>query len=138
MRTRAGLISEAVTVSPILYPGYDLADLLTYSAVKEVTIDISGSVGSLVTAFTVPANERWWLLGWEFTNTSAPTRLFVYMDGKSFNMDDASSTGRQAFAQQKVKLDRGAIIGARGTGNAGDDERDLKVLIERTQVLAIS
>ena len=53
LRTRAGLISEAVTVSPILYPGYDLADLLTYSAVKEVTIDISGSAGSLVTAFTV-------------------------------------------------------------------------------------
>jgi len=134
LRTKAGLISEPVTVSPIMYPSYDLVQLLTYSDIQEVTVDLSASGGLLITAYTVPANERWWLLGWAFGNTSATTRLFVKIGAVLFDMEAASSTERQTFSPQKVMLDRGAIIGARSTGNAGDDERDVKIIIERTQI----
>jgi len=134
LRTKAGLISEPVTISPILYPSYDLVQMLTYSDIREVTVDISAGGGAQVTAYTVPGNERWWLLGWAFGNTSAATRLFVKIGSALFDMEAASSTERQVFAPQKVMLDRGAIIGARGTGNAGDDERDVKVILERTQI----
>jgi len=118
-------------VTTLMSAVIDVADLYAYERLV-ATSDLTATVGTFVTAFTVPDRQRWHLKAIDTETVDANTRIALADPaGAEINL----TVGAVTFVLQQeiahLRLESGWEVGWKTTGQAGDGSRDFRLMIAR-------
>jgi len=122
-------------ISPVLSPVIDIADLYPLELLV-ATLGLDITIGTYVSAFTVPAEQRWHLNMLSLDALTAETAP-AFLDPAGTEVRVAANGTTQVFLQEELagwKLDPRWDIGAPASGNAGDSARVMRLLFRRERL----
>lgn len=127
--------SPEPAISSVLVPVIDIADLYPVELLV-ASLGLEITIGTFVSAFKVPTDQRWHLLMLSLDALSADSAPAL-VDPAGVEVRINGNGTAQVFLREQVagwKLDPGWDIGASASGNAGDGARILRLLFRRERL----
>jgi len=92
----------------------------------ETVLDLSASPGAEKIAFTIPAGERWHVHYFRLEAVDVQSFMFVFVGGQKLDLSTGATGAHIVYpASGPITLQPGDTIGARATGDGGDNSRSL-------------
>jgi len=116
---RTGVSSDVVAVT-------NFDSLLETIVGDEDVLDLSASPGTEKIAFTVPPGERWHVHYFRLEAVDTQSFMFLFVSGQKLDLDTGATGAHIVYpASGPITLQPGDTIGARATGDGGDNSRSL-------------
>lgn len=116
------------TMSKMVVPTVDMILAGSSRDGAQASRDLSGSAGSYVKYFTVPANTRWMLTSYVRENSAANTQVSLQLEIDTARIYAISAYNLASVASQAwILLEATDTIGMMATGNGSDSSRSLDI-----------
>tara|TARA_Y100000310_G_C20671291_1_gene810450 strand:- start:592 stop:1056 length:465 start_codon:yes stop_codon:yes gene_type:complete len=126
------LIGGKATVPNIVLPVTNIEPLLQDLSRDYVSgLDLSASAGTFVQAFVVDPGEIWTLIGWSTSTTVASSQLMIRDTQSQAYPLTIALTAINIEYLANIPLPEGWEIGRTTTGNAGDSNESLFILVKK-------
>jgi len=113
-------------------PTIDIFRLLEIPQTLSANLDLSGSAGTFVTAFTVPATERWVLQSVAREGTTSNARVAIRDGITNIHVNlTVPATAEESTNGLQLTLDKNWLIGMFTNADAGDNSINLRVFFTK-------